>query len=401
MSHQQKLREGTGPHSARRPWVTLLTAPTRSDVLLTAVFVALELLGVLLNVVAGTMHQDPLVLSLYYVAGLSLLAWRHVAPLPVFALLLTHQLLTAPVFAPGANIGGPDAPIPLAGMTLTVAAVASDKPVRVSIPAAVLAWAAPISTFGFDGPYEWGNAMFWGVLVGIGWFVGYFTGRNRRRIHRFQQEQEQAVHAIEQERRRIAAELHDIVSHAVMVMTLHAAGGSRIIAQDPDKAAAALQLIERVGSQTMDELRRLLDVLRMSGPTGVEDLQPLHSLEHIDELAASVRAAGMDVRVTRSGEPRPLDPSVAHTAYRVLQEALTNVTKHAGQDAHVNIQVYWSPEKLVLVVRDSGGSGYKSHSTAGYGLIGLRERTELVGGRFEYGTNELGFSVRAELPVGA
>lgn len=401
MSDQQKLREGGGPQPARTRWAALLTAPTRSDVLLAAVFVALELLGVLLNMVAGTMHQDPIVLSLYYVAGLSLLAWRHAAPLLVFALLLTHQLLTAPVFAPGANIGGQDTPIPLAGMTLAVAAVASDKPVRASIPAALLAWAAPISTFGFDGPYEWGNAMFWGVLVGIGWFFGYFAGRNRRRIHRLQQEQEEVAHAIEQERRRIAGELHDIVSHAVMVMTLHAAGGSRIIAQDPDKAAAALQLIERVGSQTMDELRRLLDVLRMSGPNGVEDLQPLHSLEHVGELAAAVRSAGMDVEVTSSGDPRPLDPSVAHTAYRVLQEALTNVTKHAGSDAHVNVQMQWSPERLVLVVRDSGGSGHQGHSTAGYGLIGLRERTELVGGKLECGANERGFSVRAELPVTA
>ena len=147
----------------------------------------------------------------------------------------------------------------------------------------------------------------------------------------------------------------------------------------------------------MDELRRLLELMRANG-AGVE---ALHSLHDLQVLVSPVRSAGIDVQVSSSGDPRPLDPSVDHAAFRVVQEALTNVTKHAGAGTEASVGLHWTGDRLQVEVRDDGGSNPKVSTRSGYGLIGLHERVALVGGRLVYGPEGQGFAVRAELPIAA
>ncbi len=389
--------------SKRSGWMrAALTAPTRSDVMIAAVAAALELM----NLFSGwenaktwsTLYLDsPTLPAVYYVVGLAALAWRHFAPLPVFGVLVIHMIMTFPLFAPNAVIGQDYTPTPWAGVVISLAAVASDKPVRISVPVLLFALAVPVIAFGRDGitGYEPSSILLMGVVLGSGWFFGLLIGRNRRRISSLQQAQRESATAIEKERDKTAAELHDIVSHAVTVMTLHAAGARRIIDDNPARAAEALEVIERVGSQTMDELRRLLELIRANS-AGVEMLHGLHDLEG---LVFPVRSAGIAVQFASSGDPRPLDPSVDHAAFRVVQEALTNVTKHAGSGAEATVSLHWTDELLRVEVSDGGGSNAKVDSRPDYGLIGLSARVALVGGSLSYGPKGEGFTVRVELPI--
>lgn len=404
MSHSPKPTVAAGPAPRHVSWRTALTAPTKSDILTTAAATGFDLVGMWLNWAGSFMPHDPLAVGLYILIGLPLLAWRHMAPLVVFVLVWAHQLLAVPIFAPEIFAPGVQAidvnvPAPVSGVLVAIAALASDKPLRMSIPAAIAVWIPFLIAYAHDGLVGWepGGVFSMMVILASAWFVGWLLGRNRRRIRQLQQLQEDAAAAVLEERTNIAAELHDIVSHAVTVMTLHAAGARRIIDENPGRAAEALEVIERVGSQTMDELRRLLELMRANG-AGVEALHSLHDLE---VLVSPVRSAGIDVQVSSSGDPRPLDPSVDHAAFRVVQEALTNVTKHVGTSTRATVGLHWTEDRLQVEVCDDGGSNPRANTRSGYGLIGLHERVALVGGSLVYGPEGQGFAVRAELPVAA
>ncbi|MDO5865184.1 MULTISPECIES: sensor histidine kinase [Paenarthrobacter] len=404
MSHSPKPTVAPRPAPGYAPWRTVLMAPTRSDILTTAAAIGFDLVGMWLNWAGSFMPQEPLAVGLYFLIGLPLLAWRHMAPLMVFAFVWVHQLLAVPIFAPeifAAGIQATDVsvPAPMSGVLVAIAALASDKPLRISIPAAIAVLIPFVIAYARDGLVGWepGGIFTMMVILASAWFIGWLLGRNRRRIRYLQQLQEDAAEAVFEERAQIAAELHDIVSHAVTVMTLHAAGASRIIDQDPRRAEEALEVIERVGSQTMDELRRLLELMRANG-SGVEGLHSLHDLE---SLVSPVRSAGIDVQVSSSGDPRPLDPSVGHAAFRVVQEALTNVTKHVGTNTKATVRLHWTKDRLHVEVLDYGGESPKANKASGYGLLGLHERVALVGGRLSYGPEGHGFAVRAELPTAA
>ncbi|WP_415853613.1 sensor histidine kinase [Sinomonas sp. G460-2] len=343
---------------------------------------------------------DPAPILIYFVVGYVILPWRHAAPLTVLGLSIIHQALAIPILSPGGIMATDSTHVPFAGLLVAVAAVATDRTMAVSIPSALLAFTPSAITVGSRVLTGWPAVYLLTLLVEIAaaWTIGSGIARNRRRVHRLQLVQERTVAAVQEERARIAAELHDIVSHSVTVMTLHAAGGRKIMEADPTRTRQALELIERVGSQTMDELRRLLDVLR-SADLVAANAVPLHELGELDSLLSPVRAIGITVDVTTVGDPGPLDSSIGHTAYRVLQEALTNVTKHAGTHARVDIRLTWSLQKLIVEVRDDGGSEQRTGGRPGYGLLGLQERVGLVGGDLTYGRNGRGFTVRAELPI--
>ena len=404
MSHSPKPTVASRRAPWHVSWQTVLTAPTRSDILTTTAAITVDLGGMWVYWVGAFLPQDPLAVSLYFLIGLPLLAWRHVAPLAVFALVWAHELLAIPIFAPEIFAPGVQAidvfvPAPVSGVLVAIAALASDKPLRMSIPAAtgvLIPFLVALARDGFVGG-EAAGVFSTAVTLAAAWFTGWLLGRNRRRIRHLQQLQEDASAAVLEERAKIAAELHDIVSHAVTVMTLHAAGASRIIDQDPARAAEALKVIERVGSQATNELRRLLELMR-ANRAGAEALHSLHDLEG---LVSPVRSASIDVQVHSSGDPRPLDPSVDHAAFRIVQEALTNVTKHAGTGTRATVWLHWTEDRLQVEVRDDGGSNPEANTTSGYGLIGLHERVALVGGRLVYGPEGQGFAVRAELPTAA
>ncbi|PRX98123.1 sensor histidine kinase [Allonocardiopsis opalescens] len=205
------------------------------------------------------------------------------------------------------------------------------------------------------------------------------------------------------ERARIARELHDIVAHAVTVMVLQASGARRVLAADPARAADALGHIEDLGKSAMTELRRMLVVMR--GHEVPQRSLSMNRISDLDELLDGVRMAGIQVRLEVVGEPVPLPESVELTAYRLVQEAVTNITKHAGPGTAATVRLDWSAGSARLlrieVVDDGKGvppSNRASLST-GHGLLGLAERVAVFGGRLDAAPYRTGYRVAASLPV--
>ena len=212
--------------------------------------------------------------------------------------------------------------------------------------------------------------------------------------------------AISAERARISRELHDIVSHSVTVMVLLAAGARRVMDTTPERARTALAQIEQTGTHAMEELGRMLQVLR----TGRQWDEPGRDgvgrpgLGEVYDLLAGVRAAGIKVDLQVQGEPRGVAPSVGIAAYRVVQEALTNITRHDGPGARATVRIAWADELLVEIRDDGGGvpqAEVADRLSTGHGLAGLAERVAVAGGRLEAGQLPAGggFRVAATLPV--
>ncbi|MER7993944.1 MULTISPECIES: sensor histidine kinase [Micromonospora] len=249
------------------------------------------------------------------------------------------------------------------------------------------------------------TALMFALIYAAAWAAGSVVRRHRRRVAQLERERRVArAEAVALERRRIAAELHDVVSHSVTVMVLQAAGAARISASDPERTREALLHIQQAGQQAMAELRRLLAVMRAeSGPVGDGEPGPQPRLDDIEVLLTSMRCAGLTVTMSVSGSPRPLDPSIELAAYRTVQESLTNTLKHVGRRACATVHFGWQ-ERVLLLRVDDDGSGREPGAAAGLstgnGLASLAERLERVGGRLVAGPRaEGGFRVSATLPV--
>ena len=205
--------------------------------------------------------------------------------------------------------------------------------------------------------------------------------------------------AADQERTRIARELHDVVAHDVSVIVIQAGAARAVQESKPEAAAQALGLIETTARDTLVQLNRLLGVLRASNGAK-PDRSPQPGIDQLPGLVEELRAAGLEVDARIEGVAAPLPPALDLSAYRILQEATTNVLKHAR--AHrVDIRVHYSASMLALDVRDNGaGNGTDSASSSGHGLIGMRERVALFGGQLHAGRDPAGgFSVHARLPI--
>lgn len=221
-----------------------------------------------------------------------------------------------------------------------------------------------------------------------------------------------ARNAVDEERANIARELHDIVSHNVSVMVVQAAAAREVLADQPEDAAAALRAVEDAGRDTMTELRHLLGVLAPAADGG-DELSPQPSLSRLSTLIDRIAFAGLPVQVRISGEPRPLPSGVDLTAYRIVQEALTNALKH-GDGTRAEVTVRYAPHQLRVEVLNSGPSvlsgdrsGGRSGGRAaaepgadGRGLLGLRQRVAVYGGDLD-ARRRLGggFRVRARIPL--
>ena len=217
------------------------------------------------------------------------------------------------------------------------------------------------------------------------------------RAERLEREREQKARlAVAEERARIARELHDIVAHAISVIVVQAQAGQRVLEGEQASAREALGSIETTGRQALVEMRRLLGILRKED--GELALAPRPSLAYLDVLAERVREAGLPVELHVEGEAKPLPPGVELSAYRIVQEALTNTLKHAGP-ASAQVIVRYRPEAVELEITDDG-RGPVDGREGGHGLVGMRERAALVGGYVESGTNGgRGYTVRARLPT--
>ena len=214
--------------------------------------------------------------------------------------------------------------------------------------------------------------------------------------------EEEARRAVTAERTRIARELHDVVAHSVSVMVVQAGAARRVLDKEPDRASEAMASIESTGRQSLNELRRLLGMLREADGTATGRV-PQPSIEHVDVLLAQTRDAGLPVTFEVEGEPRSLAPGVDLSAYRIVQEALTNAIKHAGP-AHAEVRLCYGTDTLELVVSDDGRGAdcdeVEGNGTSGHGIVGMRERVSLFGGDLQVGNRPGGgFTVRATLPL--
>jgi signal transduction histidine kinase len=218
------------------------------------------------------------------------------------------------------------------------------------------------------------------------------------RLRRATEEHEAATRrAIEAERARIASELHDVVTHNVSVMVVQAGAARTVLASSPDEAEQALLAVEASGRTAMADLRNLLGLLSPSDD-GVA-LHPQPGLGELDTLIGRVSAAGLPVQLHVSGTPRPLPPGADLAAYRVIQEALTNVMRHAGQ-ATTSVNLDWG-DKLIIAVSDNGNGRGTTGGAPGRGLLGLQERLSLYGGQLDAGPQPSGgWQVRAIMPTG-
>jgi signal transduction histidine kinase len=224
------------------------------------------------------------------------------------------------------------------------------------------------------------------------WLVGNTV--RQRRLFTEARLADAARTAVQSERLRIARELHDMVAHSIGVIAMQAGMGRRVIDSQPDEARSALAVIEDTSRETLGALRRMLGSLRRTEP--YLDEEPAPGLADLDRLADSSRAAGLHVDIVASGERRPLPPDIDLSAYRIIQEAVTNVARHADT-GHCKVVVEQHPDRIVIDVLDDGRGG---EAGPGYGIAGMRERVSLLGGEFAAGPRpEGGFRVTAHIPI--
>jgi signal transduction histidine kinase len=198
------------------------------------------------------------------------------------------------------------------------------------------------------------------------------------------------------ERARLARELHDVVAHTVSLMVVQAGAAADVFDARPEKARAALHAIQEHGRAALAELRAMLDTMRTGEP---DPRSPQPGLGQVDELAASLADAGLAVAVNRAGAPREVPANVSLSAYRIVQESLTNTLRHA-RATRADVDLRWTDRALLVEVTDDGRAAPPAGGGAGAGLIGMRERARLVGGTLEAGPLPAGgFRVCARLPL--
>jgi signal transduction histidine kinase len=249
-----------------------------------------------------------------------------------------------------------------------------------------------------------GNFVFVSIVFSIAWLIGLLVSRTfheaeraRERAARAERAREERARlAVSDERARIARELHDVVGHSVSVMTVQASAARRLLRPQQEKEREALLVVEKTGREAMAEMRRMVGVLRR--PEEAPALAPQPSLEQIETLVEHTREAGLPVDLRIEGEPVQLPPGVDLTAYRLVQEALTNTMKHARASS-AEVVVRYGDGDVELTISDDGVGGADGDS-GGHGLVGMRERVSVYGGELEAGPRaDGGFRLRARLPI--
>ncbi|HEY8046121.1 MAG TPA: histidine kinase [Streptosporangiaceae bacterium] len=309
---------------------------------------------------------------------------------------------------------------PLASVVLGVAgyAVAASVPRRLSIRAVLAAAAIFGAALLYAGLTKGLSPLAAGAILGFlplaaGWFIGDSMAARRRYLAGLaeQAERERAAEAergrreVREERVRIARELHDVVAHTLAVITVQAGVGRRLMARRPEEAGTALESIEMIGRTAQDELRVVLGLLR-DEDAGAAAPAPVPRLADLKELVDTVRASGTPVELHTSGTDRELSPALELTLYRVVQEALTNVVRHAPQ-ARATVDLSVSAAQVRLEVADDGGTAGRTAGDqerpglpgTGQGIVGMRERIAAFGGRLVAEPLARGFRVLAEVPI--
>jgi signal transduction histidine kinase len=251
-----------------------------------------------------------------------------------------------------------------------------------------------------------GEALFISIAVTVVWLAGLALGHKleqaEARAARAESEREEkAREAVAEERARIARELHDVVAHSVSVMTVQAGAVRRLLKPDQQREREALETIETTGRQALNEMRRLLGILRQAEGADGEgpELAPQPGIDSLERLVRQVRRSGMPVDLRVEGERYDVAPTVDIAVYRVVQEALTNALKHAAP-AHAEVVLRYGEEGLELEVSNDGRDRQNGGGGAGHGLEGMRERIAFTGGTLHAGPRDGGgFVVRAQIPL--
>jgi signal transduction histidine kinase len=369
-----------------RPWSWITGRPRLTDALVVVINFVFGSLGLI-----GTIYRNSVLtlLLLLVVIEASALFWRRRHPVTVLAVVFAAQAV-ALLVAPDREPSGP-----ALAFAVYAVSVYDTTRVRLFVAAAAIVVIGIAVTFLVLGDFQTARGLIpSGAISLVAWVIGDYI-RSRRRfmqelIARHRNEREQAAEA---ERLRIARELHDVVAHNVSAMAIQA--GAARVAGTSDKEALAS--IEQSARDTLAELNKLLGVLRKSTDA---PLAPQPTLGDVDTLLKPARDAGLEATMRRTGEPRALPAAVELSAYRIIQEAITNVLKHANA-SRVEVAVDYGPSALSLTISDNGSGDSAPHTAgAGHGLIGMRERVRLFGGDLSTGSSSLGgFTVRATLPV--
>jgi signal transduction histidine kinase len=394
---------GRGMDSASRGgWRLVVRSRARSWVLDVALGAVAAYVAVILTVEFYGGLPTPAQWAALFIAGVhgAAVAFRRVAPRTVVAVQVItavgYVALGLPVF-----LLGP-------GMLVTLYTVGSRLPRRTALTllGVVEAGLVVLSLPGSTGLATW--LLYAAILFGA-WFLGDVTRQWRdaatahaRRARELEQARNELARlAVTAERVRIARELHDVVAHSMSVIAMHAGSGRLAAEKDPAAARRALEVVERSSRDALAEMRRLVSVLRAADDVEPE-LTPAAGLHDVHQLVAEVAAAGVTVEVHTEGDLASVPDGVSLAAYRIVQEALTNVVKHASPaQAHVSVGI--ADGQVVLEVTDDGASRAATRAAApasgGHGTIGMRERAALYGGELVAGPRpEGGWRIAARLP---
>jgi len=316
-------------------------------------------------------------------------------------------------------VGFPDGLLPFTGLLLTYS-VATTGTLRRAIAGLAIVWAVIAALRlgnapGFDGLAVGANLAFlstaWGAGLAVRARRETLEAAVREAEERANVERQRAGRMIAEERLRIAQELHDVVAHSMSVIAVQAGVGAHVVDHRPDQAKKALEAISGTARSTLGEMRRLLGVLR--DDDGNRSHAPAPSLSNVVQLVDDVRAAGIPVSLHVFGEPDHLSAGVELSAYRIVQEALTNVIKHAGPLKEVTVRLTHTADDVSVEVIDDGrGAAARNQSSpgadgaetpgGGHGLLGMRERVDVWGGTLEVGpVHGGGYRVGATLPKAA
>ncbi|GAA3033660.1 sensor histidine kinase [Streptosporangium longisporum] len=323
---------------------------------------------------------------------------RRYAPLPVLVVIASVLLLWGAVAeVPPATV----APFP----SLLVAVFSVGLHVR-SLLLAAGAWAVTTGSmatalalryYGEDEP-DVGSALIMVFFVTGAWTAGWLLQRREAQLREAEERtRERAREAVAVERLRIARELHDVVAHSLSIIALNAGAAYEVGGLDPERARDHMDAVARTAREALVEMRHVLEALRNEED---EALAPQPTLDRLPELVEQVRSTGLPVRLVERGERRTLPAGLELTAYRIVQEALTNVRRHVGP-ADTEVRVTYGGAELGLEVVNAPGAGPPSRpSSPGHGLVGMRERARLYGGVLHAGPAEGGgYGVRLRLPV--
>ncbi len=369
--------------------------------ILDAVLAATITAGLQIEIWTSPYAVDPLLLAVFALLSTCPLAIRQTTPLTSLAaafagtsLIHSHSL----VFFD--NSAFTDAALMLA--LYSVGAHAGGRAARAGA-LEVLAVAVLANVFD-EAAFTISALAFTILFLGGPWALGLVMRLRRAR------EQRLAAHALAaeldartavvRERARIARELHDVVAHAISVMVVQARGGERIARLDAVRTEQTLALIATAGEEALQEMRRLLGLLRETETAGL--LSPQPSLNGIGALVEQIRESGVPVELAIEGSPQRLSAGVDVSAYRIVQEALTNVLRHAGTGAAATVRIRYQAGCLEIDVADDGTPTVFPAERPGHGMVGMRERVAMIGGALEVGPRDGGgFAVRAVLPIGS